>query len=178
MYGRNIAACGSHGNSSLDFAASQHFIASSVRLTIPPYTPPQTELCVAFTIIDNKVALEPNKTFSIKVLPSPKVVLLRPISHVLIVDDDGNLICGHYCGVISKDLPPTAVSVNFTSSNYTSVGSGYTAVCVSKDAATVSNINVEMTLTSFNSTCSEFFNSIVIVIEIIQHGFQENASTV
>ena len=106
MYGRNVAACECHSISSLDFAASQHFIASSVRLTIPPYTPSQTELCVAFTIIDNKVALEPNKTFSIKVMPSPKVVLLRPISHVLIVDDDGNLICGNYCGVISKDLPP------------------------------------------------------------------------
>ena len=91
MYGRNVAACGRHNNSSLDFAASQHFIASSVRFTIPPYMPPQTELCVAFTILDNKVALEPNKTFSIKVLPSPKVVLLRPISHVLIVDDDGNI---------------------------------------------------------------------------------------
>eukprot|EP00731_Ephydatia_muelleri_P017046 Em0010g144a len=120
--------------------SSQHFIASSVRLTIPPYTPPQAELCVAFMILDNKVALEPNKTFSIKVMPSPKVVLLRPISHVLIVDDD-------------------AVSVNFTSSNYTSVGSGYTAVCVSKDAVTASNINVEITLTSANASCSEFLNS-------------------
>eukprot|EP00731_Ephydatia_muelleri_P017045 Em0010g143a len=124
----------------VDDNAPQHFIASSVRLTIPPYTPPQTELCVAFTILDNKVALEPNKTFSIKVMPSPKVVLLRPISHVLIVDND-------------------AVSVNFTSSNYTSVGSGYTAVCVSKDAATASNINVEITLTSANASCSEFLNS-------------------
>eukprot|EP00731_Ephydatia_muelleri_P017044 Em0010g142a len=129
----------------------QHFIASSVRLTIPPYTPPQTELCVAFTIIDNKVALEPNKTFSIKVMPSPKVVLLRPISHVLIVDDD-------------------AVSVNFTSSNYTSVGSGYTAVCVSKDAATASNINVEITLTSANASCTSGDFSPVVYSTVLVAG--------
>ena len=149
-----------------------------MRLTIPPYTPPQPELCVAFTIIDNEVALEPIKTFSIKVMPSPKVVLLRPISHVLILDDDGNIELWSLLWCDIQRFASTAVSVNFTSSNYTSVGSGYTAVCVSKDAATVSNINVEMTLTSSNSTCSEFLNNILIVIEIIQHGFLENACTV
>ncbi|KAL5468815.1 hypothetical protein EMCRGX_G029936 [Ephydatia muelleri] len=131
--------------------SSQHFIASSVRLTIPPYTPPQAELCVAFMILDNKVALEPNKTFSIKVMPSPKVVLLRPISHVLIVDDD-------------------AVSVNFTSSNYTSVGSGYTAVCVSKDAVTASNINVEITLTSANASCTSGDFSPVVYSTVLVAG--------
>ena len=44
-----------------------------------------------------------------------------------------------------------AVSVNFTSSNYTSTESGSTAVCVSKDAMTATNITIEITLTSVGS---------------------------
>ena len=78
-------------------SAPQNFIANSLRLTIPPNTPPQSGQCVAFTIVDNKVALEPNKTFSIKVLRPPNVILVRPPGHVLIVDDDGKESIGDWC---------------------------------------------------------------------------------
>ena len=45
----------------------------SERLTIPPNTPPLSELCVGFAIIDNSVALESNRMFSIKVLAPTRV---------------------------------------------------------------------------------------------------------
>ena len=78
-------------------SAPQNFIANSLRLTIPPNTPPLSEQCVAFSIVDNKVALEPYKTFSIKVLTPPKVILVRPPGHVLIVDDDGKASYSDWC---------------------------------------------------------------------------------
>ena len=69
--------------------APRHFIASSERLTIPPNTPPLSELCVGFAIIDNSVALESSRMFSIKVLAPTRVVVPRPMIPVLIIDDDG-----------------------------------------------------------------------------------------
>ena len=45
------------------------------------------------------------------------------------------------------------VSVNFTSSNFTSMKSGTAVVCVSKDAMTASSIAVEITI---QSLCGRF----------------------
>ncbi|KAL5517466.1 hypothetical protein EMCRGX_G003011 [Ephydatia muelleri] len=111
------------------FVSPRDFTAGSVRLTTPPNTPTLSELCVGFAIIDNSVALESNRTLSIMVMAPTRVVVPRPIVRVIIVDDH-------------------AVTVNFTSSNFTSVKKGTSVVCVSKDAMTTSSITVEFTIQS------------------------------
>ena len=58
--------------------------------------------------------------------------------------------CGNGCGQIPVFV---AVTVNFTSSNFTSVKKGTAVVCVSKDAMTTSSITVEFTI---QSSCGRF----------------------
>ena len=54
--------------------------------------------------------------------------------------------------------------MNFTSSNYTSVEIGSTAVCVSKDAMTAKNITVEIILTSVGSCGGKMINYVLLKI--------------
>ena len=56
--------------------------------------------------------------------------------------------------------------MNFTSSNYTSLESGSTAVCVYKDAMTATNITVEITLTSVGSCGGKMINYVLFKTNI------------
>ncbi|KAL5468739.1 hypothetical protein EMCRGX_G029850 [Ephydatia muelleri] len=109
--------------------ASTDFSAGSYALIIPTNTPPQSPICTTISIIDNQVALQPNKTFTVTLQPPNPRVVVSPPCQVLIVDN----------------YVPT---VTLTSTTYMTQKGQPAQVCVTKDLATASDISGVITANS------------------------------